>query len=283
MLEVEATGKNLEQAIANALFELKAPREDVDIKILDEGGFFRKAKVRVSISPDEVEKYQNREKKREEIEKLDDTALENNKEEISSETGTEDAVEEKIEQTTSTKEKEEEVSTETVEKVEEKVEKPKKIKKEDTRSELERAKQFLEGLLNKLSLTAKVEFKEEEDAIYAEIKDYSDIIGYRGEGLNALQYLCTVYVSKNDRHAKPIRIDCEGYRKRRESSLIALAHRMARKVQRTHSSVKLEPMTPQERRIIHMALADNEEIETFSKGEEPHRYLIIRERKEQAE
>lgn len=280
MLEVEATGKNLEQAIANALFELKAPREDVDIKILDEGGFFRKAKVRVSISPDEVEKYQNREKKREEIEKLEDTALENNKEEISSE---EDIVEEKIEQTTSTKEKEEEVSTETVEKVEEKVEKPTKLKKVDTRSELERAKQFLEGILNKLSLTAKIEFKEEEDAIYAEIKDYSDIIGYRGEGLNALQYLCTVYVSKNDRHAKPIRIDCEGYRKRRESSLIALAHRMARKVQRTHSSVKLEPMTPQERRIIHMALADNEEIETFSKGEEPHRYLIIRERKEQAE
>lgn len=280
MLEVEATGKNLEQAIANALFELKAPREDVDIKILDEGGFFRKAKVRVSISPDEVEKYQNREKKREEIEKLEDTALENNKEEISSE---EDIVEEKIEQTTSTKDLEEEVSTETVEKVEEKVEKPKKLKKEDTRSELERAKQFLEGLLNKLSLTAKIELKEEEDAIYAEIKDYSDIIGYRGEGLNALQYLCTVYVSKNDRHAKPIRLDCEGYRKRRESSLIALAHRMARKVQRTHSSVKLEPMTPQERRIIHMALADNEEIETFSKGEDPHRYLIIRERKEQAE
>ncbi len=280
MLEVEATGKNLEQAIANALFELKAPREDVDIKILDEGGFFRKAKVRVSISPDEVEKYQNREKKREEIEKLDDTALENNKEEISSE---EDIVEEKIVQTTSTKDLEEEVSTETVEKVEEKVEKPKKLKKEDTRSELERAKQFLEGLLNKLSLTAKIEFKEENDAIYAEIKDYSDMIGYRGEGLNALQYLCTVYVSKNDRHAKPIRLDCEGYRKRRESSLIALAHRMARKVQRTHSSVKLEPMTPQERRIIHMALADNEEIETFSKGEEPHRYLIIRERKEQSE
>ena len=163
MLEVEATGKNLEQAIANALFELKAPREDVDIKILDEGGFFRKAKVRVSISPDEVEKYQNREKKREEIEKLEDTALENNKEEISSE---EDIVEEKIEQTTSTKDLEEEVSTETVEKVEEKVEKPKKLKKVDTRSELERAKQFLEGILNKLSLTAKIEFKEEEDAIY---------------------------------------------------------------------------------------------------------------------
>ena len=279
MLEVEATGKNLEQAIANALFELKAPREDVDIKILDEGGFFRKAKVRVSISPDEVEKYQSREKKYKEIEKVDDVVQEKNIEETDKE---EESIEEKIVQIASTQDIKKEVNTEAVENIEEKVE-YKKQEKKDTRSELERAKQFLEGFLNKLSLTAKIEFKEENDAIYAEIKDYSDIIGYRGEGLNALQYLCTVYVSKNDRHAKPIRLDCEGYRKRRESSLIALAHRMARKVQRTHSSVKLEPMTPQERRIIHMALADNEEIETFSKGEEPHRYLIIRERKEQSE
>ena len=76
MLEVEATGKNLEQAIENALFELKAPREDVDIKILDEGGFFRKAKVRVSISPDEIEKYQKREKRLEDEQSLQDNEQE---------------------------------------------------------------------------------------------------------------------------------------------------------------------------------------------------------------
>ena len=66
---VEATGKNIEQAIENALFELKAPREDVDIKILSEGGLFKKAKVVVSISQDEIEKYQKREKLKEEEEK----------------------------------------------------------------------------------------------------------------------------------------------------------------------------------------------------------------------
>ena len=60
MLEVEATGKNIEQAISNALFELKAPREDVDIKIISEGGLFKKAKVKVSISADAVEKYQKK-------------------------------------------------------------------------------------------------------------------------------------------------------------------------------------------------------------------------------
>ena len=59
---VEATGKNIEQAIENALFELKAPREDVDIKILTEGGLFKKAKVVVTISDDVVDKYEKREK-----------------------------------------------------------------------------------------------------------------------------------------------------------------------------------------------------------------------------
>lgn len=279
MLEVEATGKNLEQAIENALFELKAPREDVDIKILDEGGFFRKAKVRVSISEDMIDKYKNREKRHEEINKLEDEELTNTK--IDEVKDAEENVEVNPEIYPEIKEEKEETIDEKVEENTQEENKQKAKEKTDKRTEIEKAKDFIEGLLNKLSLTAKVELREEEDAIYADIKDYSDIIGYRGEGLNALQYLCTIYVSKNDRHAKPIRLDCEGYRKRREGSLIALAQRMARKVERTHSSVKLEPMTPQERRIIHMALADNENIETFSKGEEPHRYLIIRERKEQ--
>lgn len=279
MLEVEATGKNLEQAIENALFELKAPREDVDIKILDEGGFFRKAKVRVSISEDMIDKYKNREKRHEEINKLEDEELTNTK--IDEVKDAEEKVEVNPEIKPEIKEEKEETIDEKVEENTQEENKQKAKEKTDKRTEIEKAKDFIEGLLNKLSLTAKVELREEEDAIYADIKDYSDIIGYRGEGLNALQYLCTIYVSKNDRHAKPIRLDCEGYRKRREGSLIALAQRMARKVERTHSSVKLEPMTPQERRIIHMALADNENIETFSKGEEPHRYLIIRERKEQ--
>ena len=61
MLSCEGIGKNIEQAINNALLELKASREDVDIKILDEGGFFKKAKVLVSISEDALEKYEKKE------------------------------------------------------------------------------------------------------------------------------------------------------------------------------------------------------------------------------
>ena len=93
--------------------------------------------------------------------------------------------------------------------------------------------------------------------------------------MNAIQYLANVYVAKNNRHCKKIRIDCDNYRAKREDTLIALANRMARKVAKTNHPVKLEPMTANERRIIHTALADDKFVETISKGEEPYRYLTI--------
>ncbi len=257
MLSVEATGRNVEQAISNALFELKASREDVDIKILDEGGLFKKAKVRVSISPDEIEKYQKREKKEENL----TDSQEKNKEEVdelNKETTLNDLL---------TKEED----------VEEEIEILNSSKNQNEKEkDLEKAQKFIQGLLNRTTLTGNVECVEENDEIHANIIGYSDIIGYRGEGLNSLQYLTSVVISKNNRHAKKVRVDCDNYRARREASLIALAQRMARKVEKTHSSVKLEPMTANERRIMHTALSNSQTVETFSKGEEPHRYLIIK-------
>lgn len=249
MHSVEATGKNIEQAIENALFELKAAREDCDIKILEEGGLFRKAKVLVSISPDEIEKYE----KRDNLRKAS------------------------LEETAQIVEEEKQVEEENIKDEDEEVEVLKSNKKQqkDVKDE-EKVKNFIEGLLKRASLTGTVETQEKEDGVYANITGYSDIIGYRGEGLNALQYLTSVVISKNNRHAKRVRIDCDNYRQRRESSLIALAQRMAKKVERTNASVKLEPMTANERRIIHTALADSETVETLSKGEEPHRFLIIK-------
>ena len=262
MLSVEATGRNVEQAIENALFELKAPREDVDIKILDEGGFFRKARVLVSISPEEEEKYQKREALRNQPELKEDDA---------NEPAPKQTLEEKLENEVD----EDEEAKEEVAVLESK-EDAKPEKNDAPQNDLKRAKEFLDGFLAKSTLTGSLEITETEDEIFANIIGYSDIIGYRGEGLNSLQYLANVIVQKHNRHAKRVRIDCDNYRQRREGSLIALAQRMAKKAERTHSSVKLEPMTANERRIIHTALADSETVETYSKGEEPHRYLIIK-------
>ena len=76
MLSCEGTGKNIEQAVENALFELKASREDVDIKILNPGGFLKKAKVLVTISEDAREKYEKKEKLKQQ-EKEEDTKIDN--------------------------------------------------------------------------------------------------------------------------------------------------------------------------------------------------------------
>ena len=257
MLSVEATGRNVEQAIENALIELKASRQDVDIKILDGGGLFRKAKVLVSISPEEEEKYLRKEKlkekaKEESLSKPEPKAVVEEEKLYNAE---EDKEEELLEQQPKESEQKEEKSAQ---------------------NDMQKAKEFLDGFLAKSTLSGSLEISETEEEIFVNIVGYSDIIGYRGEGLNAIQYLTNVIVQKGNRHAKKVRIDCDDYRKRRDSSLIALAGRMAKKAERTNSIVKLEPMTANERRIIHTALADSETVETYSKGEEPHRYLVIK-------
>lgn len=245
MLSCEGIGKNIEQAINNALLELKASREDVDIKILDEGGFFKKAKVLVSISEDALEKYEKKEEiKRQEQEEV---APKQEQELIPAH----EDKEEPVDHIVSTKT--EEVKT----------------------PDIDKAKQFVAGLLKVANVEADVTSEENKEEVFLNLVGASDIIGFRGEGLNAIQYLANVYVGKNNRHAKKVRVDCDNYRAKREDTLIALANRMARKVAKTNHPVRLEPMTANERRIIHTALAEDRYVETFSSGEEPYRYLTI--------
>lgn len=92
-----------------------------------------------------------------------------------------------------------------------------------------------------------------------------------------MQYLVNVVASKYreyDRYRRII-LDAENYRKRREETLIRLAKKLAKQVMETKESVELEPMSPNERRIIHMALQDHPYVETYSEGEEPNRRVII--------
>ncbi|MCI7003570.1 MAG: Jag N-terminal domain-containing protein [Clostridia bacterium] len=246
MLSCEGIGKNIEQAINNALLELKASREDVDIKILDEGGFFKKAKVLVSISEDALEKYE----KKEEIKKQEQEEVKEPQ---------------KVEELIPAHEDKEEPVDHIVSNKTDVVKIP----------DIDKAKEFVTGLLKTAGIQADVTSEENKEEVFLNLIGASDIIGFRGEGLNAIQYLANVYVGKNNRHAKKVRVDCDNYRAKREDTLIALANRMARKVAKTNHPVRLEPMTANERRIIHTALAEDRYVETFSSGEEPYRYLTI--------
>ena len=251
MLSAEGIGKNIEKAIENALFELKAPREDVDIKILNEGGLFKKAKVLVTISEDCREKYEK--KKVKEVEEV--------------------KVEEKPVQTKEEKkiEKEEAKEEKKQTKAEEKAEK----KAEEKVEVVCDPKEFLEGFL-KVAGKENCEITVSEDEKYityaVEGENLGDIIGHRGEGFYALNKLLTAVAGKNH---KRILLDLGGYRQKRVESLTQLAHRTASRVAKTGRYARLDPMNPADRRIIHTALQEDSRVTTLSKGEEPRRYVMI--------
>ena len=101
------------------------------------------------------------------------------------------------------------------------------------------------------------------------------LIGKRGSTLNALQQLTQLVLNKTAKTYLNLRLDVENYRERRQVALEQLAERMADKALRTGRKVSLEPMPSYERKIIHNALANRVDVETYSEGTEPNRHLVI--------
>lgn len=112
--------------------------------------------------------------------------------------------------------------------------------------------------------------------IEASAEDVSQLIGKRGHTLDSVQYLMNIIFNKNNDDSRiKIVLDAQGYREKRYQSLIHLANRMARKAVLSHRPIELEPMSTLDRRTIHMALKDRTDVETFSKGSEPMRRVVI--------
>lgn len=103
-------------------------------------------------------------------------------------------------------------------------------------------------------------------------ENLGDVIGHRGEGFYALNTLLKQVAKKGD---KKILLDIGSFREKRVESLTLLAKRLASKVAKTGRFVKLDPMNPSDRRIIHTALQDDDRVTTLSKGSEPNRQVII--------
>lgn len=136
---------------------------------------------------------------------------------------------------------------------------------------------FLKKLTTAMAVDAGFEVFRREEQIIINItgSDLGILIGRRGDTLDAIQFLTNLAVAKKLSDRTRIIIDVEGYRKRREETLVKLANRLAEKVKKTGHRIVLEPMSPQERRIIHTALQNEWKISTFSEGEEPHRRVVI--------
>lgn len=136
---------------------------------------------------------------------------------------------------------------------------------------------FLKKVTEEMGLELEIGAKEGEDSLYINIqgKDSGTIIGKRGQTLDAIQYLTSLVVNKDKEKYTRVVIDAENYRAKREKTLEALAQRLAAKVVKTRKSVKLEPMNPYERKVIHATLQNNPKVVTRSEGQDPYRRVII--------
>lgn len=137
--------------------------------------------------------------------------------------------------------------------------------------------EFFNGTLSRMGLSSRASVEDKNGTLYITITgdDSGVAIGYRGEALDAFQYLAITFLNEQKCDFKKVVVDCENYREKRRETLSALALKLAQKALRLQRKIALEPMNPFERRIIHSALADSDIADTESEGEEPNRYIVI--------
>lgn len=253
MKKIRVSAKNVQKAIEEGLKSLNATQDEVDIKIIDEGGLFKKATVELTLDKEVEEIRQKEEKAKEEIVKEDATEEEEKKPEEKKQSPKEE-----------TKKQE--------------TDKPKKAEKVDSeKTAIEIGTNFLRGLFEKMNVQAEISAVELENGVTfnASGESVSTLIGKRGETLNAIQDILSNVLRNAGYRETRFYFDVENYKNRREISLTNLAERMAHKVIKSHKPYKLERMSAYERKIIHTHLQNFEGVTTKSEGEEPNRYLVI--------
>ncbi|MBM3934040.1 MAG: protein jag [SAR202 cluster bacterium] len=156
-----------------------------------------------------------------------------------------------------------------------------KPKAEEPPSVAKVAVEVLDGLIKNMGVTAVVNlrstFREDVGGPVLEIDgdDSGLLIGRRGETLRALQFLVTFITGRRTNEKVNIFVDISGYQARRYQALENMALKVAQRVESSGRPITLEPMPPNERRVIHMALADNPRVKTASTGEGDHRQVVV--------
>ena len=140
-----------------------------------------------------------------------------------------------------------------------------------------RAGRILQQIFSYMDLEVEINTSDCDDYIKIDLSgpDLGILIGRRGDTLDSLQYYINLAANKRAEKRVKFIIDVEGYRQRRQETLSRLALKLADKAKRKGRNVVLEPMNPHERRVIHTALQNHNEVFTYSEGEEPYRKIII--------
>jgi spoIIIJ-associated protein len=277
----EYTAKSVEEALEKALNEMMLTREDIHYEIVQQPskgflGFGQKdAVVRVS-------KKDAAETKVEAVEVKDVKTEE--KAEVKAEIPVQEPTPVVEVVVDDTEEQEVEVSfeeafdTDIDEETEElDVAVAKADKKELYEAAEAKGRAFLAKIFDEMKLDVVIDVKENGGYLVFDLQgeNLGILIGRRGDTLDSLQFLLNLVINdKNNAKVKGI-IDIENYRAKREETLIGLGHKLAAKARKTGQKVVLEPMNPQERRIIHMALQNDKRVTTYSEGEEPYRKVVI--------
>ena len=278
-------GATVDEAIKKGLKDLALSEDAVKIEVIEGGstgifGLFKKeAKVKLIPLDEEYNKEEavvkviEVEKKEEQVVKVEKTT-----EEIKEVKVEEVAEQEAHVEKTEIVEEEAVVETEVTETAEEPI---KKAKREDyIVKNQDRIVSYLQNIVIAMGYPdATVDFREDGNRHFTlNIKteeNTSLIIGKRGVTLNSLQFLVNNFAKKFSSHYFRIEVDCDDYRENRKKTLEDLALNLAKKSKKIGKPVELEPMTSIERKIIHNALTGIKNVETESRGEEPHRYLVI--------
>lgn len=280
-------GVTVDEAIKKGLKDLALTEDAVKIEVIEGGsagifGLFKKeAKVKLVPLDEDYNKEDAVElaKATEEVVEVEKVAEKEQEVEVKT-TEQEVVVEKVVEQEVHAEETKPAVE-ETVEEVEQNEVPVKKVKREDY---IVKNKDSIVNYLQNIVVAmgypdATVDFREEGNRHFTlNIKtdeNTSLIIGKRGITLNSLQFLVNNYAKKFSSHYFRIEVDCDDYRENRKKTLEELALNLAKKSKKIGKPIELEPMTSIERKIIHNALTGIKNVETESRGEEPHRYLVI--------
>lgn len=267
MKQITQIGATVNEAVSLALQKLGKTRDQVDVEVLQEGkkGFLgfgaRAAEVRVTVKED-VRVVIEEDNKPQQNEPVEEQRAE----------GKALAADTLIQQV---------VESEPVHVVN--GEEPVQVANDDQpktqeQDPIEEAKAYLTNIALEMGIQD-LQIHTESEGKYILFKLESEkaafLIGKRGQTLNALQQLTQLVLNKSAKSFMLVKLDVEDYRERRQASLEQLAERMADKAIRTRKKVVFEPMPSYERKIIHNALANRLDIETYSEGVEPNRYLVI--------
>lgn len=271
---VEASGRTVEEAIDRALSQLGLDRSQVEVEVLSEGrgGILglRAGQARVFVRPllAEDDDEEDEEEDEDGLDAEDDEEFEDDEDE-----------DEEVE------EDEEEEEAEEDEDDEDEDEGPPRGAGASMSPLVDEAVDILQHLIDLMGIDAGVEARPAqthgdgaglvEAVLDVTGEDLGLLIGRRGDTLASLQYILNLIVRRRTHAHSTFGIDVEGYKRRREAMLNGLARRMADRVRATGQSLTLEPMPPAERRIVHMALADDPDVLTVSIGEGDARKVAI--------